>query len=162
LIYSQNPLPHITGYICDHQCQFHCTRWDYDEPVLIRELKKEAALIGYDDYIKKFESYNFPELKDTRAAIIGAGPSGLSTAYFLAKAGIDVTVFEKEKSAGGIVNNVLPKFRLPQDAIEKDIDLIKKHGVKFKFGVNENFSIEPLKNSGFEYIYIRVSKKIQG
>jgi len=156
LIYSQNPLPHITGYICDHQCQFHCTRWDYDEPVLIRELKKEAALIGYDDYIKKFESYNFPELKDTRAAIIGAGPSGLSTAYFLAKAGIDVTVFEKEKSAGGIVNNVLPKFRLPQDAIEKDIDLIKKHGVKFKFGVNENFSIEPLKNSGFEYIYISI------
>jgi len=154
LIYSENPLPHITGYICDHQCQFHCTRWDYDEPVLIRELKKEAALKGYDDYIKKFESYNFPELKNTKAAIIGAGPSGLSAAYFLAKAGIDVTVFEKEESAGGIVNNVLPKFRLPQSAIEKDIDLIKKHGVKFKFGVDENFSIDSLKSSGFEYIYI--------
>jgi putative selenate reductase len=156
LIYSQNPLPHITGYICDHQCQFHCTRWDYDEPVLIRELKKEAALKGYDDYIKKFESYNLPELKDTRAAIIGAGPSGLSAAYFLAKAGIDVTVFEKEKSAGGIVNNVLPKFRLPQNAIDKDIELIKKLGVKFKFGVNEKFSIDSLKNSGFDYIYISI------
>lgn len=156
LIYSHNPLPHITGYICDHQCQFHCTRWDYDEPVLIRELKKEAALKGYADYIKKFESYKFPELKDTRAAIIGAGPSGLSAAYFLAKAGIDVTVFEKEKSAGGIVNNVLPKFRLPQAAIEKDIDLIEKYGVKFKFGVDKNFSIDSLKSSGFEYIYISI------
>ncbi len=156
LIYSQNPLPHITGYICDHQCQFHCTRCDYDGPVLIRELKKEAALKGYDDYIKKFESYNFPEVKDTKTAIIGAGPSGLSAAYFLAKAGINVTVFEKEKSAGGIVNNVLPKFRLPQIAIEKDIDLIKKHGVKFNFGVNGNFSIDLLKNSGFKYIYIGI------
>ena len=156
LIYSQNPLPHITGYICDHQCQFHCTRWDYDEPVSIRELKKEAALKGYDDYIKKYESYNLPELKDIKAAIIGAGPSGLSAAYFLAKAGIDVTVIEKEKSAGGIVNNVLPKFRLPQTAIEKDIDLIKKHGVMFKFGIDENFSIDSLKNSGFKYIYIGI------
>lgn len=168
IIYSQNPLPHITGYICDHQCQFHCTRWDYDESVLIRELKKEAALKGYDDYIKKFESYKIPELKDTRAAIIGAGPSGLSAAYFLAKVGIDVTIFEKENSAGGIVNNVLPKFRLPQEAIEKDIDLIKKLGVKFKFGVDEHFSIDLLKNSGFEYIYISIgaekpnTMKLQG
>ncbi|RKY99570.1 MAG: putative selenate reductase subunit YgfK, partial [Ignavibacteriae bacterium] len=156
LIYSENPLPHITGYICDHQCQVHCTRWDYDEPVLIRELKKEAALKGYDDYVKIFETYKLPELQDTRAAIIGAGPSGLSAAYFLVKAGIDVTVFEKEKSAGGIVNNVLPKFRLPQDAIDKDIELIKKLGVKFKFGVDDNFAIDTLKNSGYEYIYISI------
>jgi len=156
LIYTQNPLPHITGYICDHQCQFHCTRWDYDEPVLIRELKKEAALKGYDEYIKKFESRKLTESKNIKAAIIGAGPSGLSAAYFLAKAGIHVTVLEKEKSAGGIVNNVLPKFRLPQDAIEKDIDLIKKHEVKFNFGVDENFSIDSLKNSGYNYIYIAI------
>jgi len=168
LIYSQNPLPHITGYICDHQCQFHCTRWDYDEPVLIRELKKEAALKGYGDFVEKFESSHLPELLDTRAAIIGAGPSGLSAAYFLAKVGIDVTIFEKENSAGGIVNNVLPKFRLPQEAIEKDIDLIKKLGVKFKFGVDEHFSIDSLKNSGFEYIYISIgaekpnTMKLQG
>jgi putative selenate reductase len=156
LIYSQNPLPHITGYICDHQCQFHCTRWDYDKPVLIRELKKEAALKGYDNYIKKFESYKLPELKDIKAAIIGAGPSGLSAAYFLAKAGIEVTVFEKEKSAGGIVNNVLPKFRLPQDAIDKDIEFIKKLGVKFKFNTNENFSIDEIKKKGYKYIYIGI------
>ncbi|NNG28231.1 MAG: putative selenate reductase subunit YgfK, partial [Ignavibacteriaceae bacterium] len=156
LIYSQNPLPHITGYICDHQCQFNCTRWDYDEPILIRELKKEATQKGYDNYIKKFESYHFPEYKNINAAIIGAGPSGLSAAYFLTKVGIDVTVFEKEKSAGGIVNNVLPKFRLPQDAIEKDIDLIKKLGVKFKFGVDENFSIKSMKYSSFRYIYVAI------
>ncbi|MEE9449987.1 MAG: putative selenate reductase subunit YgfK, partial [Ignavibacteriaceae bacterium] len=156
LIYYQNPLPHITGYICDHQCQSHCTRWDYDEPVLIRDLKKEAAIKGYDEYVKKFESRKLPELKNIRVAIIGAGPSGLSASYFLVKAGIDVTVFEKEDSAGGIVNNVLPKFRLPQDAIEKDIDLIKKYGVKFKFGADHKFSIESLKNSSFSYIYIAI------
>ncbi|MBT8383979.1 MAG: putative selenate reductase subunit YgfK, partial [Ignavibacteria bacterium] len=161
LIYSQNPLPHITGYICDHQCQFHCTRWDYDEPVLIRELKKEAALKGHNDYIKRFDSYNLTEQKDIKAAIIGAGPSGLSAAYFLSKAGIEVTIFEKEKSAGGIVNNVLPKFRLPQSAIEKDIDLIKKYGVKFKFGAEHNFSIDELKEKGYKYIYIGIGAEKQ-
>lgn len=156
LIVSKNPLPHITGYICDHQCMYHCTRWDYDEPVLIRDLKKEAALNGFNLYMDKFKNdFSFNQNK-IKVAVIGAGPSGLSAAYFLAKAGFDVTIFEKEMNAGGIVQNVLPRFRLPKEAIEKDIEFIEKHGIRFVFGFNPNFSIDKLKKEGYKYIYIAI------
>ena len=174
LIVSKNPLPHITGYICDHQCMYHCTRWDYDEPVLIRDLKKEAALNGFDSYIKKFNDTVIARNEETKqsignnyfagvrndnnikVAVIGAGPSGLSAAYFLAKAGFDVTIFEKEMNAGGIVQNVLPRFRLPKEAIEKDIEFIEKHGIRFVFGFDPNFSVNKLKKEGYKYIYIAI------
>ena len=165
LIVTKNPLPHITGYICDHQCMYHCTRWDYDEPVLIRDLKKEAAEKGYSSYLSKFKTEFYKNHNNIKVAIIGAGPSGLAAAYFLAKAGFDVTIFEKEMNAGGIVQNVLPRFRLPKDAIEKDIEFIEKHGIRFIFGMNPNFSNEKLKKEGFKYIYIAIgaeeSNKIQ-
>lgn len=167
LIVSKNPLPHITGYICDHQCMYHCTRWDYDEPVLIRDIKKEAALNGYESYFKKFNETFIAKNEETKqsnhninVAIIGAGPSGLSAGYFLAKAGFDVTIFEKEINAGGIVKNVLPKFRLPQEAIEKDIRFIEKHGVKFVFGFDPNYPFEKLKKEGFHYIYIAIGAEL--
>ncbi len=165
LIVSKNPLPHITGYICDHQCQYHCTRWDYDEPVLIRELKKEAVLNGYELYLKKFKADFLKKQNGIRVAVIGAGPSGLSAAYFLTKAGFDVTIFEKEMNAGGIIKNVLPTFRLPEEAIEKDIAFIEKHGVRFIFGSDPNYPFENLKKEGFQYIYIAIgaglSNKLQ-
>lgn len=156
LIVSKNPLPHITGYICDHQCQYHCTRWDYDEPVMIREIKKEAALNGYESYLNKFHTDFLERQNGIRVAVIGAGPSGLSAAYFLMRAGFDVTVFEKEMSAGGIVQNILPQFRLPQEAIEKDIAFIEKHGVRFIFGCDANLQFDKLKKEGFQYIYVAI------
>ncbi len=157
LIVSKNPLPHITGYICDHQCMYHCTRWDYDDPVLIRDLKKEAAVNGYESYQKKIIKDDFFNKQNgIRVAVIGAGPSGLSAAYFLAKAGFDATIFEKEMNAGGIVQNVLPRFRLPKEAIEKDIEFIEKHGIRFIFGLDPKFSVEKLKKEGFKYIYIAI------
>ena len=87
-----------------------------------------------------------------KVAVIGAGPSGLSAAYFLAKAGFDVTILEKEMNAGGIVQNVLPRFRLPKEAIEKDIEFIEKHGIRFVFGFDPNFPIDKLKKEGYKYI----------
>ncbi len=160
VITSKNPLPHITGYICDHQCMFHCTRWDYDDPVAIRDLKKEAALKGFNNFLEK---YQFPAepLKDAvKAAIIGAGPAGLSSAYFLTKAGIDVTVFEKEMNAGGIVKNIIPHFRLPDEAIEKNIQFIERHGVRFVFGCEYNFDLEQLKKEGYQYIVLAIGAGI--
>ncbi|MFA6596534.1 MAG: putative selenate reductase subunit YgfK [Ignavibacteriaceae bacterium] len=154
VIVSKNPLPFITGYICDHQCQTKCTRWDYDDPVKIREMKKIAAQFGYDEYFKKISSAD--KLGESKAAVVGAGPAGLACAFFLAKAGLDVTIFEKSTRAGGTVQNVIPDFRLPQTAIDADIEFIKKHGVKFQFGTDEKFSIEKLKAEGYKYIFVGI------
>jgi putative selenate reductase len=156
LIISKNPLPHITGYICDHQCMLHCTRWDYDTPVLIRDLKRFAAEKGYNSYWTNFNNIIQKEFNNVKVAIIGAGPSGLSAGYFLAKAGFDVTIFEKTQKAGGTVQHIIPNFRIPQSAIENDINLIKAFGVKFQFGSKVNQSIDELKKDGFSYIYIAI------
>jgi putative selenate reductase len=158
VIVSKNALPNITAHICDHQCMYHCTRWDYDAPVEIRDYKKKAVLNGYEEFIKKsvsgIVSNNIP------AAVIGAGPSGLAASYFLAMAGFDVTVFEKTGKAGGVVQNIIPYFRLPQSAIDKDIEFIKRLGVKFQYNTDENFSISGLKGEGYKYIYISIGAEL--
>jgi len=155
VIIDKNPLPHITGYVCDHQCMFHCTRIDYDEAVKIRDLKKEAALYGFNNLMENI-ALTDNDNRTIKAAIIGAGPSGLSAAYFLGKSGVDVTVFEKEMRAGGIVQNVLPQFRLPQSAIDNDIKFIEQFGVRFIYGSEKSFSVSKLKAKGYKYIYIAI------
>ena len=156
LIVSKNALPNITAHICDHQCQFNCTRWDYDLPVMIRDLKKTAVEKGRLNFLKKISERQLINSNNIKCAIIGAGPSGLAAGYFLVKAGFDVTVFEKHDRAGGVIQNIIPDFRLPQSAIDNDVEFIKQHGVKFEFNVDLNFSIEDLKKKGFKYIYLAI------
>ena len=153
LIYTSNALPNITGWICDHQCQNHCTRMDYEGPVQIREVKRIAAEKGFDEF--KASMWEKPdEPADVKAAVIGAGPAGLAAAYFLALAGFDTSVFEKEKNAGGVVANIIPEFRIPLEAVEKDVKFIKDNGVKFNFGTEK--TIKELRDEGFEYIFVGV------
>lgn len=153
LIYTSNALPNITGWICDHQCQNHCTRMDYEGPVQIREVKRIAAEKGFDEF--KASMWEKPdEPADVKAAVIGAGPAGLAAAYFLALAGFDTSVFEKEKNAGGVVANIIPEFRIPLEAVEKDVEFIKDNGVKFNFGTEK--TIKELRDEGFEYIFVGV------
>jgi putative selenate reductase len=163
LIYLKNPLPNITGHICDHQCMSHCTRLDYEGAVGIREIKRIAAEHGKVEHL--INNYNVTKELNIKVAVIGAGPAGLSAAYFLARNGFKVTVFEKQDSPGGVVSHLLPHFRIPVAAIEKDISLIKALGVNFKFGVAEEFSIKDLKDEGYKYIFIgigaEVSRKLQ-
>ncbi|KQC07462.1 MAG: selenate reductase subunit YgfK, partial [Candidatus Cloacimonas sp. SDB] len=154
LILSKNPLPHITGYICDHQCMYKCVRIDYEEPVLIRELKRVAAETGFTEYSKKLSPAVSPN--GIKIAVIGAGPAGLASACFLARDGFDVTVFEKTPKIGGTVVHTIPRFRLPQKAIERDVELIKKMGVKFQLNSNENINISDLKSKGFKYINLAI------
>lgn len=158
LIYLKNPLPNITGYICDHQCMYNCTRLDYEGTVGIREVKRIAAEQGKITYDTK--SRVTARQLNKKVAVIGAGPAGLSVAYFLAKAGFKVTVFEKQDSPGGVITYVLPNFRIPASAIEKDISVIKAMGVDFKFGVSEEFSVGDLNNQGYKYIFIGIGAEV--
>ncbi|MDP4116806.1 MAG: FAD-dependent oxidoreductase, partial [Bacteroidota bacterium] len=160
VIVSKNALPNITAHICDHQCMYHCTRWDYDSPVEIRDYKKIASLNGYESYIKKFKAERKRNQNSIPIAVIGAGPSGLSASYFLARAGFYVTVFDKKEKAGGVVQNIIPDFRLPQSAIDKDIEFIKQLGVNFIFNAESDFSVQSLKEKGFKYIYISIGAEL--
>ena len=158
VIYDTNALPNLTGYICDHQCQYHCTRLDYEGTVQIREMKKIAAEQGFTEYIKRWER---PEGAVVKAAVIGAGPAGLSSAYFLARAGFAVTVFEREESAGGVTRHVIPGFRFPDSALQADIDFIAQHGVTFKFGVSgDSVTVDALHAEGFEHLFYAIGAEV--
>ena len=154
LIYEKNALPAITGHICSHQCMYNCTRLDYEGTVEIREIKKIAVLNGFEEYKKKWQK---PVVKnDAKVAVIGAGPAGLSAAYFLSREGYDVTILEKHDGPGGVVEYVVPQFRIPREALLSDIEFIKAHGVKFEYGVDPDFSISDLKAQGYKYIAIAI------
>ncbi len=159
VIYQENALPNITCNICDHQCQFHCARMEYEGAVQIREMKKIAVENGTEEYLRRyFEAPQAPA--DVKAAVIGAGPAGLSAAYFLAKSGFDTTIFEKAENAGGVVANIIPNFRIDPKAIQADIDHVARHGVKFNYGVKrEEVTVKALKDAGYDYIYYAVGSE---
>jgi len=159
VIAKDNTSPAITGTICDHKCQFKCTRLDYDESVLIRDMKKVAVLNAEDNFI---ENIKIADLKSgKKAVVIGAGAAGLAAALFLRRNGLDVTVKEKSEKPYGIVEYVIPEFRIPTDMIKKDFELVKKQGVKFEFGVNENFSVEELKKD-YDYVILATGASKRG
>ncbi len=159
-IIEKNPLPHITGYICDHQCMTKCTRWEYDSPILIRDIKKFATERAFEEYLKNFSKNFTPNRKGVKVAIIGAGPSGLSAAYFLARAGFDVTIFEKTNKAGGVVRHIIPQFRIPQEVIDKDVEFIRMHNVNVIYNSNPDLKIDELKEQGYRYIFIGIGAEI--
>ncbi|PSW17571.1 putative selenate reductase subunit YgfK [Photobacterium sanctipauli] len=155
VIYARNALPSITGHICDHQCQYNCTRRDYEGALNIREMKKIALAKGWDGYKAKWHEPDLDRAKHP-IAVIGAGPAGLSAAYFMARAGHPVTVFEKEHNAGGVVKNIIPQFRIPAEAIEHDIQFVRDHGVQIEYGCNPNITVDTLKSSGYKYVCLGI------
>ena len=131
VILDKNPLPFMTGNICTHTCQSACTRNHYETDVQIRNNKLIAARGGYDTVLPGLKQEGAVQKK---VGVIGAGPAGISAAFFLARAGVEVHVYDKDAVAGGVVANVIPGFRIPAEEIQKDVNLAKQYGAQFHLG----------------------------
>jgi putative selenate reductase len=152
-ILKTNPFPSITGMVCDHLCQNKCTRVNYDNSLLIREVKRFISEQP-ESILKSGNSNNI------KVAIIGAGPSGLSCAYYLALAGFQIEVFESNSKAGGMVQYAIPGFRLTDEAIEKDFKRVTGLGVQIYYNqtiTKEKF--ESLKSSN-NYLFVGVGAQL--
>lgn len=135
ILYETNPLPEICGRICTHKCESVCSVGRTGEPLSIRWLKRYIAdQVPASDYTRVLGSDSV-EKNNRSIAIIGSGPSGLSAAYYLARLGYQVTIFEKLAAAGGMMRFGIPEYRLPYDQIDKDIEFILSLGVTIKYGV---------------------------
>ena len=154
LIISSNAMPFVTGYICESACELKCVRNDYEETVRIRDLKRIASERGFDEVMSKLET-KVPH-REAKVAIIGAGPAGLSSAYFLGREGFDVTVFDKTDKIGGMVTHGIADYRVPDEAIENDVELVKKMGAKFVLNADPAIDIKKLKADGFDYIHLAI------
>ncbi len=155
-IRERNPFPAICGRICHHPCEGRCRRGELDEPVAIRALKRFAADWYFDHVSELPEPEPFPQTQSHKVAVIGAGPCGLSCAYFLAQMGYPTTVFEALPVGGGMLSVAIPDFRLPREVIQKEIEYIAKRGVEIRYNtpINVNFTVEDLKKDGYEAVFI--------
>lgn len=159
-ILAHNPFPSVTGMVCDHLCQDKCTRIHYDEPVQIREVKRFVAENTQEQDIQ------LPEIKScgVKVAVIGAGPAGLSYAWYMNLAGFEVDVYETENQAGGMVSGAIPSFRLTDPEIARDIERIRKSGVNIIHGVKVDEEKFNRLREDYKYVFIgigaQVSKKL--
>jgi NADPH-dependent glutamate synthase beta subunit-like oxidoreductase/NAD-dependent dihydropyrimidine dehydrogenase PreA subunit len=156
LIKKENPFPAICGRICPRKCEAECTRAGVDEPLAVDEIKKFVA-----DQDLKAQHRFVPERNNERLekiAIIGAGPGGLSCAYFLAVEGYKVTVFEKQRALGGMLTFGIPSFRLGKEIVNAEIDILKELGVEFKAGieVGKDVTLHELRKQGYKAFYIAI------
>jgi NADPH-dependent glutamate synthase beta subunit-like oxidoreductase/ferredoxin len=156
LMKEDNPLPAICGRVCDHPCESSCSRGEIDEPVAINAIKRFVAdldLHAETRYVPKIK-----KKKDDKVAVVGSGPAGLSCAYFLAREGFQVTIFEKAPVLGGMLTTGIPSYRLPQNLIEAEIQIIRDMGVDMKTGVEigKDLTVEQLRREGYKAIFIGI------
>jgi len=155
-IRERNPFPAICGRICHHPCEGRCRRGELDDPVAIRALKRFAADWYFDHVGELPPPERFPLTHSQKVAVVGAGPTGLSCAYFMAQMGYPVTVFEALPVGGGMLSVAIPDFRLPREIINKEINYIASRGVEIRYNspINVNFTIEDIRKGGFEAVFI--------
>ncbi len=157
LIRKNTPLPGICGRVCTHPCESECNRKNVDEPLAIREVKRFLA--DWEernlDKLEDMKVEPFPADKNKKVAVIGSGPGGLSAAYYLRKTGYNVTVFEKLPVLGGTLRVGIPSYRLPEEVLDQEIDIIRRRGVEFKTGVEfgKDITMEQLFADGYEAVF---------
>ncbi|MDL2235157.1 FAD-dependent oxidoreductase [Christensenellaceae bacterium OttesenSCG-928-L17] len=161
LIKMENPFPAICGRVCNRRCEDACTRGDVDEPIAIDDIKK---FIAEQDLNKdtRFIPKKRHDYSDKKIAIVGAGPAGLSCAYFLAQDGYDITVFEKQEKLGGMLTLGIPSFVLEKSVVEAEIDILRELGVKFKTGVEvgKDITLDQLRKEGFKAFYLAIGAQL--
>lgn len=163
LIKNENPFPAVCGAICNRRCEDACTRGTIDEPIAIDEIKKFIAakeINEKDRYVPKTVNHEGKQFEE-KIAIVGAGPAGMSAAYYLRCKGYPVTVFEREDKAGGMLLNGIPSFRLEKDVIAAEIEVLKTMGVEFRFGIDvgSDVTIQQLRDEGYKAFYIAIGAR---
>lgn len=166
LIKKENPFPAICGSVCNRRCEFACTRGGIDAPIAIDEIKKFIAA----QELNAEHRYVPPMLNTTgkrygiKMAVIGAGPAGMSCAYFLQNQGYDVTVFEKEQRPGGMMMHGIPNFRLEKKVVEAEIDILREMGVEFRCGVEvgRDITLQQLREQGYRAFYVAIGLQSGG
>jgi NADH-quinone oxidoreductase subunit F len=155
-IRERNPFPAICGRICHHPCEGRCRRGELDESVAIRSLKRFAADWYFDHIAELPAPEPFPRTKRQKVAVVGAGPTGLSCAYYLAQIGYEVTVFEALPVGGGMLSVAIPEFRLPRRVIQQEIEYIAKRGVDIRYDapIGVSYTVDDLKKDGFAAVFI--------
>ncbi|BBF44884.1 formate dehydrogenase-O, major subunit [Lachnospiraceae bacterium KM106-2] len=161
LIKKDNPLPAICGRICNKRCEDACTRGKVDEAIAIDEVKRFIAELDLNAETRYIPKPIVPSLKgefEEKIAIIGAGPAGLSCAYFLASQGYKPTVFEKSQKPGGMLMYGIPSYKLEKNVIEAEIEVMKAMGVEIKCGVEvgKDITIEQLRKQGYKGFYVAI------
>ena len=156
LIRKDNPFPWVCGLVCTHPCEFMCVRGRMDSPIAIKDLKAFAAerAMSAGEYINPVKSSN----NGRKVCIIGAGPAGLTAAYYLALKGYGVTVIEALPMAGGMMMVGIPRYRLPREVIDREVAMIEDMGVKIRYNtrLGRDTTIEELRQEGFEAFFIAV------
>ena len=159
LIRQSNPFPSVCGRICNHPCQAACNRNDLDESVGIRDIKRFVADKAFENGMPVVEKKRKSNGK--KIAVIGAGPSGLSCAYYLQLSGYSVEVFESESVAGGVLAYGIPEYRLPKAVLNRDIQAIEATGVQIHLNttVGEDVSFDELYKK-FHAVYVSTGTQL--
>jgi heterodisulfide reductase subunit A-like polyferredoxin len=152
LIMEDSPLVGSLGRACYAPCERECTRGELEGPLAIRRIKRFIADTHFREHPDNLPAAA-PEKKDKRVAIVGGGPAGLSAAYFLARKGYGVTIFEREREAGGMLTTAIPAFRLPKDVVRRDIEEITSLGIEIRTGA-EIRDLESLRKQGYQAIFL--------
>lgn len=158
VICEKNALPFITGTLCNHRCMGACVRNQYDEPLHIRDVKLLAAEKGFDEFIETLKPRGE---RPERVAVVGGGPAGMAAAFFLAREGAQVTLFEQKGALGGVPRHVIPAFRIADATIERDAALLGRLGVTVRLNTRAE-AAQTLLENGYTHAVLCIGAQAAG